>query len=88
MHQVLAESVLQGSENQKTASVNCPAGETAVGGGGLIASQNGISDPLVMRSVYPNGRPPNGFSAVAYETTATAATWVVQAYAICANTTP
>jgi hypothetical protein len=88
---VEADSATTGSENTKTAEITCPNGKSAVGGGAGIVSQTGVNDPLAIRTAEPEGNlgsPPTSYFAVGYETTATASTWTLQVWAICANTTP
>ena len=72
------------SQNDKGAVANCPGGKQVIGGG---ASVVGNGYPFVaLDDSGPAGGDLQGWFANAHEHTATAETWFVTAYAICAET--
>ena len=80
------------SATTKTATATCPAGQRALGGGGVLtfgAGGGAFADLALFRSeptVDGSGNP-NGWIAGGNETDAVAGTWSVTAVALCATVT-
>lgn len=72
------------SANSKTLLVNCPAPKKAVGGGARVLG-NGASR-VSINANFPDSSGTQ-WDASAVEVVATAATWQLQAYAVCATVT-
>ena len=70
------------SVNSKSLLVDCPAPKKAVGGGARVLG-NGANRVSIVAS-FPDSSGTQ-WDASAAEVTATAATWQLQAYALCAN---
>jgi collagen type II alpha len=79
---VLAGSAATDSSSPKNVGVGCPNGKVPIGGGDSIASDNGDTDPIALRALIPGA---TGYSAHAYETSATTVNWRLFVYAICAK---
>ena len=70
------------STSPRTSTITCPAGKTVIGGGGVLSSED--SDVAIHDS-FPNAAG-TGWTVEAAEGTATADTWGLRAYAVCATT--
>lgn len=83
-----ATSILNESEDFKSATATCPAGKKLVGTGAEITGGRG---EVVLDDLRPNGSPfvaPTAVTVGAYEAEAYAPDWTVTAYAICADPLP
>jgi hypothetical protein len=69
------------STSPKAATVQCPAGKVAIGGGAFISP----SDGTAVLTVTEPTTSPAGWQANAAEPTPTASNWKVIAIALCAN---
>jgi hypothetical protein len=73
----------------RTATVSCPIGERALGGGALIVA--GTSTPTQLQDVALGGTYPSdlfdGWNAVAWETDSVTTTWSLTVYVLCATGT-
>ena len=79
----LSDYTAYDSTNVKTKVVQCPAGKRALGGG-ADADSAGPTAIVVSAPTLTNGIP-TGWWAKARETTASAESWDLAVYAICAN---
>lgn len=83
-----ATSILNGSEDFKTATATCPVGKKLVGTGAEITGGRG---EVVLDDLRPNGGPtlaPTAVTVGAYEAEPYMPDWTVTAYAICADPLP
>ena len=71
------------SQPAKSVTVNCPAGKTAISGGGRIAPPNIDVGLTVMQRV----RVGTAWRVAAHEVDATSAAWTLHASVVCANVT-
>ncbi|MEU7907887.1 hypothetical protein [Actinoplanes sp. NPDC049118] len=87
LQRVLANSAFN-SNHSKSATAQCPAGKQLTGTGYSI---NGSAGEIVIERVQPNNGPsaaPTAVSVHATESDPVAASWSVQAFAVCANPLP
>jgi hypothetical protein len=83
----VARTSATNSVSPKTVTATCPAGKSAVGGGGVISGAAGLPVPVrvaLFRSEPATGVPPTGWVAGAQETADTPAAWSITAVALCA----
>ena len=72
------------SATVKMAAVSCPAGKSALGGGGFVNTTD-QNAPVALRRANPNGE---GWVTHALETTAYAGVWSLSVTVICATVAP
>jgi hypothetical protein len=87
LQRVLANSA-SNSDHVKSATAQCPTGKQLTGTGYSII---GSAGEIVIDRVQPNNLPsgtPTAVTVVAVEADAVAASWSVQAFAVCANPVP
>ena len=91
LEQVFASSAVD-SKSPKGATAVCPAGKRVIGSGGLHAGGTTGNDPagltdVVLDQIQPSDEKtvPGTVSVTAFEEEATAMTWSVTAFALCAN---
>jgi hypothetical protein len=70
------------SVNSKTISAVCPAGKRVIGGGARVTGNGAFK--VSINEAYPDSDATK-FNGVAREVDATALTWALQVYAMCAN---
>jgi hypothetical protein len=80
------------SNQPKSATASCNAGEKAIGGGGFIGGSPAAPENVIVREGYPfqefsffGFTFPAGYTAVGYETDADAGNWTVTARVICVS---
>ena len=67
----------------KTATASCPAGEVALGGGGIMA--NGGSGTIALNASYPSS---DTVWTMVADRQSGSGNWSLQAYVICATAAP
>jgi hypothetical protein len=75
-------TTLVNSASPKVAQIACPAGKRLIGGGGRL---NGGGTAVALQQSFPDND--NVFRVQGREVVASAATWSVTAFAVCATAT-
>ncbi len=86
-HTITSPTVTTGVTAEAT--VTCPAGKIATGGGARLTGDylgTGHAPPVVsIQRSHPTGTPPNGWEAYAIESSITGISWELTAYVLCAT---
>jgi hypothetical protein len=81
--QIVVAETADDSTSPKNVAAGCPLGKTLVGGGAAASDQLGIPYAGPVALSFSNAFIGNSWRARAYETTSTADTWRLTAYAYC-----